>query len=144
VVFGLFEAAMPVVGLVLGRSLAGKLAGTAPLVGGVAVALVGAYSIAAALLARKETTIERGTGTGRLVGLAVVLSIDNLVIGFALGTYHVNFVAAVVVIAVVSVSLSLLGFELGNRVGARLGKRSELVGGAALVIVGVAISLGFR
>jgi putative Mn2+ efflux pump MntP len=73
-----------------------------------------------------------------------VLSIDNLVIGFALGAYHVDLWIAAVTIAAVSTALSLLGLEIGGRVGARLGRRSELVGGAILVLVGVAMGVGLR
>jgi putative Mn2+ efflux pump MntP len=51
-------------------------------------------------------------------------------------------VAAVVISAGVSVALSLLGLEIGGRPGAALGRRSELVGGAVLVLVGVAIGVG--
>lgn len=70
------------------------------------------------------------------------LSIDNLIVGFALGAYHVNFAVAAVTIAAVSVALSLLGLEIGEEVGSRLGRRSELVGGAVLVLVGFAVGLG--
>jgi putative Mn2+ efflux pump MntP len=75
-----------------------------------------------------------------LIGAA--LSIDNIVIGFALGTYHVNIVAAALIIATVSVALSLVGLELGSRLGERLGRRGELVGGAVPILVGVAVGTG--
>lgn len=70
------------------------------------------------------------------------MSIDNLVVGFALGTDRVNLVVAAVTIAAVSVALSLLGLEIGGRLGERLGQRSELVGGVVLVLVGVAVASG--
>jgi len=71
-----------------------------------------------------------------------VSGIDNLVIGFALGAYHVNLILAAVMIAVMSVALSLLGLEIGRRLGERLGQRAELVGGAVLILVGAAIATG--
>jgi manganese efflux pump family protein len=64
----------------------------------------------------------------------IALSIDNLAVGFALGTtYHVRLLVAALVICTVSVTLSLAGLELGRRVGARAGSRSEIVGGLVLI-----------
>ena len=63
-----------------------------------------------------------------LIVIAAALSIDNLAIGFALGTSHVNVVAAALVIGVVSVGLTLAGLELGKR----LGSRSSAVGVSVL------------
>ena len=55
--------------------------------------------------------------TGQLLVTGIALSIDNLAIGFALGAYHVNLAAAAVIIGAVSVTLSLIGLELGDRPG---------------------------
>jgi putative Mn2+ efflux pump MntP len=75
-----------------------------------------------------------------LTGLA--LSIDNLAVGFALGTYHVSLIVAAVVIGTTSVTLSLVGLELGGRLGARIVDRGELIGGLVLVGVGIALAVG--
>jgi len=42
----------------------------------------------------------------------------------------------------VSVGLSLLGLEIGSRLGRHLGLRSELVGGIVLIAVGAAVGTG--
>jgi len=145
VIFGVFEALMPVVGLALGRSVVHTLGSAARPVGGTLLGVAGAYAIVSELAA--ERTGDRGRprqepGVRYLVLLAVALSIDNLVVGFALGTYHVNPVVAAVVIAATSVVLSLSGLEIGRHLGGRLGRRGELVGGVVLVAVGVAVGTG--
>jgi putative Mn2+ efflux pump MntP len=38
--------------------------------------------------------------------------------------------------------LSLVGLEIGKYLDGRVGERSELIGGAVLVLVGVAIGMG--
>ena len=58
-----------------------------------------------------------GQSLGRLLVTGLALSMDNLVVGFAVGTFPVSLVTAVVVIAAVSVALSLVGLELGSRLG---------------------------
>lgn len=143
-VFGLFEALMPLLGLAVGRSSAHSLAGAAPIVGGTLVGLLGGYAIVDGLRDRPRRSSGPSVPLPRLVAMGVVLSLDNLVVGFALGTFGVNLVVAVVVIGLVSVALSLAGLELGGRIGARIGERSEVFGGVALVVVGVLIGLGVR
>ena len=133
---------MPVVGLLLGHSLAGDLGAAAKPIGGTLLGLAGAYAIVTELVGEKDPARDPEPNVKRLVLIGAALSIDNLVIGFALGTYHVNLVLAALTIAVVSVALSLLGLETGRRLGERLGRRSELVGGCVLILVGVAVGTG--
>ena len=62
--------------------------------------------------------------------------------GFALGTFHVSLALAAVVVGVISVSMSLIGLELGNRIGTKTGQRGELLGGLVLIGVGIAVATG--
>jgi manganese efflux pump family protein len=141
--FGIFEAGMPVIGLLVGRGVSGDLGRAAHLVGGGLLIVVGAQLLIAAR--RRESGAPSslsGAATGRLVLLAAGLSIDNLVIGFALGARDAPLVLAVVLIAAVSVGLSLLGLEVGQRLGRQVGHASELLGAWVLVCVGAAILFG--
>ena len=143
VVFGVFEIGMPVVGLVLGHSLAGTLGGTARWLGGGLLVAAGVYGVVAGLRASHENVTPRvGLPLGRLVLTGAALSIDNLVVGFALGAYHVSIVVAALVIGLISVGLSLIGLELGARIGARAGDLAEVVGSVVLIPVGAAIAAG--
>jgi manganese efflux pump family protein len=142
VVFGIFEAGMPVIGLLAGRGLSGTLGARAHSVGGGLLILAGAQMAVAALRSGgddDEPAALSGVPLGRLLVLGAGLSIDNLVIGFALGARNSPLVLAVVVIGVISVGLSLLGLELGSRVGGRVEQWSELLGAGVLVLVGLAI-----
>jgi manganese efflux pump family protein len=148
VIFGLFETGMPILGLVLGHGLAvtlgdaGHWLGAALLVGTGAYALIQAARSRRASDSERETTAPASPRTGRLLVTGLALSIDNLAVGFALGTYHVNLLLAAVVIGAISVSMSLAGLELGTRLGAKTGGRGELVGGLVLIGVGIAIATG--
>lgn len=140
VVFGLFEAGMPVIGLVVGRDLSGSLGSRAHLVGGALLVLVGLQMGVSAWRSDEDAPPTlAGAPLARLIVLAAGLSIDNLVIGFALGARDTPLILSVIVIGVVSVGLSLLGLELGSRLGAEVGQRSELLGAGVLVAVGTAI-----
>ncbi len=144
IVFGVFETAMPLFGLLLGRGLAGPLGGAAHWIGAGLLVATGLYALVQAVrpASGQSSADAAGQRTGRLVLTGAALSIDNLAVGFALGTYHVGLVVAVLVIGAVSVTLSLAGLELGRRLGARAGGRGEIVGGLILVGVGIAIAAG--
>jgi len=146
IVFGVFEGGMPIVGLLIGRSLTHLLGGHAHVIGGVILALTGLYGIVTSAIERRaghaSSPEEHRGGLGHLIVAGAALSIDNLIVGFALGTYHVSLVVAALVIAIVSVGMSLVGLELGRRLGMRVGEYGELLGGAVLMLVGVAIGFG--
>jgi len=144
VVFGLFEAGMPVLGLALGHGLAASAGQLARWLGGAVLIAVGVINL---ILARRgglpvASTQDRQWRTGRVVATGLALSADNLAAGFALGTYHVGLVTAAIVFGAVSVAMSLAGLELGAKVGAVAGDRSELVASAILIAVGAAIVAG--
>ncbi len=81
-------------------------------------------------------------GLGKLLVSGLALSIDNLAVGFALGTYHVALLTAAALIGAVSVTMALAGLELGRLLGSRIGERGEALGGIVLVGVGIAIATG--
>ena len=153
VVFGLFEAGMPVLGLVLGHGLADSIGEAARWLGGAALI---AFGVAGLVQARRERghpghedgeraqPPERGSvqPIGRLLLAGLVLSGDNLAAGFALGAYQVGIAAAAVVFGAVSVVMSLAGLELGTRIGAAAGERSELIACVLLIVVGAVIAAG--
>jgi putative Mn2+ efflux pump MntP len=168
VIFGLFEGGMPALGLLLGRSLAGTLGHAAHWAGAGLLIATGGYALIQAARAARAArapgarhdqemppvregppgpaAAPAGQSPGRLFVTGLALSMDNLVVGFAVGTFPVSLAAAVIVIAAVSVAMSLVGLELGSRLGARLGARTgsrgEVLGGLALIGVGIALAAG--
>jgi manganese efflux pump family protein len=147
IAFGLFEAVMPLVGLALGAALAGSLGSVGRYVGAALLIGTGAWTIWQGRKTEKKSGKDGEAGGGMdnraLVITAIALSLDNLVVGFALGVYHVNLVVAAVTMGVVSVGMSLVGLELGARLGERIEAYAEEIGGGILVLVGIALGLGF-
>jgi putative Mn2+ efflux pump MntP len=152
IIFGLFEAAMPVVGLLIGRGLAGGLGRAADWLAAVLLILVGGAGIVGGIRARTSAT-SRASSVGRaanqdqpgviqLVVSGFALSLDNVVAGFALGSYQVGVLAGVVVFGVVSAAMSLAGLEFGARIGSRAGQAGRIIGGVLVAGVGVAIGAG--
>jgi len=162
VVFGVFEAGMPVLGVALGRGLASSLGHVAHWLGGAALVVIGVTGL---VLARRgprpgggprpvdEPTPEGPAPgrpaagrpswrLGRVVVSGLALSVDNLAAGFALGAYHTGLAVAATVFGVVSVVMSLAGLELGAMLGAGASDRCELVASVMLIAIGFAVAAG--
>ncbi len=143
VAFGLFEALMPLIGLVLGEAVSGYIGkNLAGYVAGGILILTGAYTIWQGRQVKSEEKSPKPLQTHRLIVTAMALSIDNLAVGFALAVYHIQIVVAAVTIGAISVAMSLVGLELGHRLGRRVEEWSEELGGAVLILVGIAIASG--
>ncbi|HEY2313715.1 MAG TPA: manganese efflux pump, partial [Streptosporangiaceae bacterium] len=112
-VFGAFESGMPVLGLVRGEQVADPLGHAARWVGAGLLVAVGAYALVSAFRQRRRPAEDTPagparSGRGRLLLTGLALSLDNLVVGFALGTYSTSIVTSAIVIGAVSVVLSLI------------------------------------
>jgi manganese efflux pump family protein len=150
VVFGLFEAGMPVLGLVLGHGLADGVGQAARWLGGAVLIAVGVVQgVGLARERRNAAGPEEESGErvrpqriGQMLIAGLVLSGDNLAAGFALGAYHASLALAAVVFGVVSVAMSLAGLELGARLGTATGDRSELIACVLLIVTGAVIAAG--
>ncbi len=144
IAFGFFEALMPVLGLLLGEAVAGFFGHYGKYVGGAILILTGAYTIIQARMTANEQKVRmpRSVRLQSLIITALALSIDNLAVGFALAVYHVDIVLAGLTFGVVSILMSLLGLELGHRLGKRVEAWSEEIGGGVLILVGLAIAIG--
>jgi putative Mn2+ efflux pump MntP len=146
VIFGFFEAAMPIVGLLVGHTSAHGLGQATRYIGGGLLAAAGLWSLVEARRSNVASTeghdaLQRaGQSSGALVMAGLALSIDNLVIGFGLGVTKTPLVASLLVFATVSIGLSLAGLELGRTLGARMQGRADWVAGVVLVAVGALIA----
>jgi len=158
VIFGVFEAGMPIVGLLIGQGFATGLGQAARWPGAILLIIVGASGLVRSVRGSRRRaaqgpvespnsraqseTASPSSGLARLLVSGFVLSLDNLVVGFALGTYQVGILAGAAVIGAVSVIMSLAGLELGGLLGRWVGERSEQMSGVILILVGAAIAGG--
>lgn len=143
--FGFFEALMPVLGLVMGHGLAGSVGALGRGIGAILLVLTGVYALWQGHLAGGQgwrSVGEQRPGAAPLLLSAFALSIDNLVVGFALSFLRIPVVLAAAVIATISVLMSLIGLELGNRLGEPVERWSEQIGGVVLILVGLGLGSG--
>lgn len=139
-VFGAFESGMPLVGLAIGSGLAGAVGHASRWLAAALLIAAGSYGLITSV--RGKPVGFQAAGGRRLLLGGMLLSLDNLVVGFALGTSHISVLVGALVIGLVSVGLSLAGLELGARIGQHAGERGEQLAGLMLISVGIAIAAG--
>ncbi|MEP7104327.1 MAG: manganese efflux pump [Chloroflexota bacterium] len=88
IAFGLFEAGMPLIGLLVGQAVAGRLGGYGRYGGAVLLVVTGIYTIWQGWGTEKKSQQDIALDSRGLAITAIALSLDNLVIGFALGVYQ--------------------------------------------------------
>lgn len=135
---------MPLLVLLLGQELAGRLGDWGTDLGAGLLIVTGVYTLwQARKTAQSPNQPHQSQGVqsvGRLLVAGLALRVDNLVVGFALSLYRVPLVLAALVIAATSVGMSLIGLELGRKLGERMEEGSEIFGGMVLILVGLALA----
>ena len=137
--FGLFQFLMPIVGWFAGRTIAGAIMVIDHWVAFAILAFIGGRMIRNGL--KPEPDDERGDPSKgwSLVMLSIATSIDALAVGFSLAMIDVAIWTPAVLIGIVTAAMSVMGLNLGSRLGARFGHRMEIVGGVILIFVGARI-----
>ncbi len=138
--FGLFQALMPVLGWLAGRSLSNLIAQWDHWVAFGLLAFVGGKAVRAGLRGPSEpqTGADPTRGVSLLV-LCVATSLDALAVGLSFAMLKVRIWYPSVLIGCVTAVLTVTGMLLGSRLGAHFGRRTEVVGGLILIVIGVKI-----
>lgn len=140
--FGLFQAIMPLIGWLLGSSFTQLIEPFDHWVAFVLLAAVGCKMLWDAYHPDDEEEDEVSANTlnvHELIMLSIATSIDALVIGVSFAMTGINIWIAIVVIGLTTFTLSLIGFVIGNRFGSRYEKAATILGGVALIVLGLKI-----
>ena len=135
---------MPIVGLLLGHAIGARFEAAASVLGGIVLFAVAAYIA--------KETMEQGYEAERLSfdspGAAFAagfgISMDELAIGFPMGTSGLPIPQTLVAIAVQAFIATYCGIIVGTRVGAALGRKTSRFAGlfAASAFALLAIYIG--
>lgn len=140
VLFGGFQALMPMLGWVLGANIGPLVERWGHWIAFALLAMIGAKML---WDARRTDLAAHAMGDPFrllvLCGLAVATSIDAFAVGITLPMLGVSMVSAVVTIGVVTAIASIGGLYAGRRFGAVLGRRCDAVGGIVLIALGTKI-----
>ena len=141
--FGFFQALMPFIGYLLGKTFAGVIEAYDHWVAFALLLLIGANMIREAVFKKEE----KATSTyrfGEMTVLAIATSIDALAAGVSFACLEFEFiwlVLSVLVIGVITFILSCIGVAIGATIGNKGGKVASIIGGVILILIGVKILL---
>jgi len=139
--FGFFELIMPIIGLIIGANFSGLFVMVGRYIGAGLLFLLGAYNIVKSREKKEKSLDYVHSGNKRLMLIAFALSIDNLIVGFAFGSYALPILSVALFIAIISVSLSAIGLEIGRRFGKYIVRWEDATLGIILILVGLFILL---
>ncbi len=137
--FGLFQFLMPVVGWMAGRTVEVYIRDVDHWVAFGLLAFVGGKMLWEAF--RKEPGAETGDPTRgwMLVILSIATSLDALAVGLSMAFLQVSVWIPSAVIGAVACAFTAAGILCGSRIGNRLGRWPQIVGGLVLLGIGTRI-----
>ncbi len=151
-VVAVFHVFMPLIGMLAGQALGTLLGRYAGWLGALVLIFLGGrmlYKVYWPTVehypfreARKALFQKKSASSAALSGFGIYLlaagvSLDALTVGFSLGTIRTEIYFTVLIIGLVAGLMTAAGLILGRVMGTRLGDKAELLGGLALVLIGV-------
>ena len=139
--FGGFQAAMPVIGWLIGTTFKEYIATFDHWIAFGMLGFIGLKMVIEAIRKKEDTPCIQFNKITVLLSLSVATSIDALIVGMGFAFLKVNIWIAITIIGMISAAFTIFGSLLGKRYGRYLGKRAELIGGLVLIAIGTKILL---
>ena len=153
--FGVFQAAMPLIGWILGIGFQDHIKAIDHWVALILLSILGGKMIYEFYKGRKEdkdevndaeievsTTLESDKdelSNKELTTLAIATSIDALAVGISFAFLDVNLILSSLIIGVITFIICFIGVIAGKKIGGLFKDYAELIGGIILIIIGINI-----
>jgi len=141
--FGIFQAAMPLIGYIAGVQFADRITAFDHWIAFILLGLIGGEMIKNSFCKdipnSESSSGQESLSPKSMLPLAVATSIDALAMGITFGILDVQIIPAVTFIGVTTMILSMAGVKVGNVFGIKYKSGAELAGGTILIFMGVKI-----
>lgn len=134
---GFFQALMPLIGWFLGVQIESYISNYDHWIAFGLLAILGIKMIYESFSKEENCSTGNPLNPAVLIGMAIATSIDALVVGVSFAFMNMNIYLSVVIIGIITFLVSMVGMLFGKKVGGRLGKRMEIVGGLILIVIGL-------
>ena len=141
--FGGFQALMPLIGWALGKTFEGYISTFSPWIAFLLLSYIGGKMLYDGIKGEGECA-DCGCGGLRLkqlFGMAIATSIDALAVGVSFAFLETEIWLPAALIGIVTFGFSFGGVKIGNIFGTRYKSKAELVGGIILILIGLKIVL---
>ncbi len=140
--FGLFQALMPIIGWLAGRTAAGFIQSWDHWIAFALLLLIGGKAIHEALKGGEDQSERSDPTRGlSLIMYSVATSIDALAVGLSMALIGTEIIMPAIIIGIITASLTTVGMVFGSRLGTKFGTRMEIAGGIVLIGIGIKILL---
>lgn len=156
--FGVFQAAMPLIGWLLGISFQGYIKAIDHWIALILLSILGGKMIYEFYENRKEASVEKEEAESEvsttlegeennkgelsnkeLTTLAIATSIDALAVGISFAFLNVNIVSSSLIIGLITFIVCFIGVIAGKKIGGIFKDYAELIGGIILILIGINI-----
>lgn len=134
---GFFQALMPFIGWFLGVQIESFISNYDHWIAFGLLAILGIKMIFESFSKEENSSSGNPLKPAVLIGMAIATSIDALVVGVSFAFMNMNIYLSVAIIGIITFLVSMVGMLFGKKVGGRLGKRMEIVGGLILIVIGL-------
>ena len=142
-IFAFFQALMPIIGWVCVHTIVcyfKSLESLIPWIALILLCFIGGKMLKDGF--SKETSCEEPVklGFASLIVQGIATSIDALSVGFTIAEYDItSALLSASIIAVVTFIICTFGLLIGKKLGSKLKNKSQLLGGAILIFIGLEI-----
>lgn len=135
--FGIFQAGMPMIGFLLGKSFEDMVTAIDHWIAFTLLALIGINMIREVF--KEEEKADDDTSFKTMVVLAIATSIDALAVGITFAFLKTSILVSILIIGIVTFIISALGVVIGHKFGDRFEKKAQILGGVILIGMGIKI-----
>ena len=140
--FGLFQAAMPLIGWLLGKQFEQYITPVDHWIAFILLSLIGIKMLKEAFTGENDNCpVNDELPIKEIFLLAVATSIDALAVGITFAFLKVSILPSVALIGFTTFLISAAGVAIGYRFGSALKSKAEIFGGAVLILIGLKILL---
>jgi putative Mn2+ efflux pump MntP len=141
ITLAVFQAVMPVIGWLAGSGIREYAENVDHWIAFGILALLGGNMIYESLKTHPEERQFNPLDVRVMIGMAIATSIDALIVGFSFALLNFKILISVGIIGAVTYIVAMLGMLFGKKIGARMGRRMEILGGTMLILIGLKILL---
>jgi len=139
--FGFFQAAMPVIGWLVGAGMKNYIQPVDHYIAFGLLGFIGVRMIYEAVKNPEFTRLINPLMFSVLIILSIATSIDALAVGLSFAFLEVSIISAIIIIGTVTFILSFFAVLFGDRVGYYLKKKPQIIGGLILIGIGIKIMI---
>lgn len=134
--FGFFQALMPAIGYFLGSLFNVKIFFLDHYI---AFLLLGYIGISMIKEANNCKKLDNSIKFKEMFPLSIATSIDALIVGITFSFLKINLLLSITIIGIITFICTSIGYNIGTFFGNKYQKKSQIIGGIILIIMGLKI-----